>query len=226
MTAVEHSLHAPSASPRQSTAPGVRGDFRLIANMIDINSRVLDIGCSDGALLEYLTRERGVDGRGMELSQAGVNAGVSRGLSVVQGNADTDLADYPDRAFDYVVLSQTLQATHDPKNVLEQLVRIGHRAIVSFPNFGYWRVRLGLLFAGRMPVTASLPAHWYETANIHLCTILDFVELTRRCGIEIERALILGNGEKAKEIKNLWRANWLGRNGMFLLRQGLRPERD
>lgn len=213
-----------AASP-QSGRRGVRGDFRLIADMIEPSSRVLDVGCEDGALLEYLQRERGIIGRGMELSQAGVNASVSRGLSVVQGNADIDLRDYPDGAFDYVVLSQTLQATHDPREVLEQLVRIGHHAIVSFPNFGYWRVRLRLLFAGRMPVTPSLPAHWYETPNIHLCTILDFVELSQRCGIDIERALILGDGEEAREIKNLWRANWLGRNGMFLLRQAPRPAR-
>ncbi len=226
MTALDSSLGRQAGVTSPAAAARVRGDFQLIADMIETNSRVLDVGCSDGALLEYLTRERGIDGRGMELSQAGVNASVSRGLSVVQGNADTDLADYPDRAFDYVVLSQTLQATHDPRNVLEQLVRIGRHAIVSFPNFGYWRVRLRLLFSGRMPVTASLPAHWYETANIHLCTILDFVELTRRCDIDIERALILRRGEQAKEIKSLWKANWLGRNGMFLLRQYRRPGQD
>ena len=224
---VEQRLAATNAGP-ESTAVrrrgAVRGDFRLIADMIESGSRVLDIGCSDGALLEYLARERSIVGRGMELSQAGVNASVSRGLSVVQGNADTDLVDYPDGAFDYVVLSQTLQATHDPRKVMEQLVRIGQHAIVSFPNFGYWRVRLRLLFAGRMPVTPSLPDHWYETPNIHLCTILDFVELCQRGGIDIERALILGDGEEAREINNLWRANWLGRNGMFLLQRSHRQE--
>lgn len=223
---IEQRLAAAEPNPQRQTARGahvVRGDFRLIADMIEGGSRVLDVGCSDGALLEYLAREHGIVGRGMELSQAGVNASVSRGLSVVQGNADTDLVDYPDGAFDYVVLSQTLQATHDPRKVMEQLVRIGHHAIVSFPNFGYWRVRLRLLFAGRMPVTPSLPDHWYETQNIHLCTILDFVELCQRCGIEIERALILGDGEEAREINNLWRANWLGRNGMFLLRRSHQP---
>ena len=225
---IEQRLAAADPEPQRLAARGahvVRGDFRLIADMIESGSRVLDVGCSDGALLEYLARERGVVGRGMELSQAGVNASVSRGLSVVQGNADTDLVDYPDGAFDYVVLSQTLQATHDPRKVMEQLVRIGRHAIVSFPNFGYWRVRLRLLFAGRMPVTPSLPAHWYETPNIHLCTILDFVELCQRCGIDIERALILGDGEETREISNLMRANWLGRNGMFLLQRSRRQER-
>ena len=223
---VGQGLPTTEARPKSVAARGVgavRGDFRLIANMIESGSRVLDVGCSDGALLEYLAREHGIVGRGMELSQAGVNASVSRGLSVVQGNADTDLVDYPDGAFDYVVLSQTLQATHDPRKVMEQLVRIGRHAIVSFPNFGYWRVRLRLLFAGRMPVTPSLPDHWYETQNIHLCTILDFVELCQRCGIDIERALILGDGEEAREINNLWKANWLGRNAMFLLQRSRRP---
>ena len=145
--------------------------------MIPPGARVLDVGCGDGALLEYLVHELGADGRGIELSQAGVNACVARGLSVIQGDADTDLKDYPSDAFDVAVLSQTLQATRAPRKVLGELVRIGRRAIVSFPNFGHWRVRWRLFYGGRMPNTPSLPDEWYATPNIHLCTILDFEDL-------------------------------------------------
>jgi methionine biosynthesis protein MetW len=159
--------------------------------MIEPRSRVLDIGCGDGALLGYLAREKSVDGRGIELSQSGVNAGVGHGLSVIQGDADSDLDAYPDGAFDYVVLSQTLPATRHPRRVLENLVRIGKRAIVSFPNFGFWRIRLGLLRHGRMPVSGLLNQEWYETPNIHLCTIRDFVALCHHIGIRIEHSLPL-----------------------------------
>ena len=136
---------------------------------------MLDVGCGDGALLDYLVHAKGVDGRGVEISQAGVNACVTHGLSVIQGNADTDLKDYPSDAFDYIVLSQTLQATRKPHQVLKQLVRIGRHAIVSFPNFGHWRVRWQLLTRGRMPMTDSMPLQWFDTPNIHFCTILDFM---------------------------------------------------
>jgi methionine biosynthesis protein MetW len=153
---------------------GLRHDFPIIAAMVPANSRVLDIGCGDGDLLQFLQLERNVDGRGLELSQRGVNASVARGLTVVQGDADADLVDYPDGAFDVVILSQSLQVLHQPRGVLEQMLRIGQQAIVSFPNFAYWRVRWDLLRRGRMPITSDLPVPWYDTANIHLCTILDF----------------------------------------------------
>src|SRR5437764_14540371 len=175
-----------------SPAPGeLRRDLRLIAEMIEPGSRVLDIGCGDGALLAYLAREKAVDARGMELSQSGVNACVRHGLSVIQGDADRDLDAFPVGAFDVAVLSQTLQATREPRHVLETLIRIGKRAIVSFPNFGFWRIRLSLLWRGRMPVSELLNNPWYDTPNIHLCTIRDFVPLCDSSGVRIERSLTL-----------------------------------
>src|SRR5436853_3151211 len=186
-------LGATPAVPGAPAAPAdrLRRDLRLIADMIEPESRVLDIGCGDGALLAYLAREKGVDARGMELSQAGVNACVRHGLSVIQGDADRDLDAFPDGAFDIVVLSQTLQATRQPRHVLEALLRIGKRAIVSFPNFGYWRVRLSLFWRGRMPVTDLLSHTWYDTPNIHFCTIRDFVALCDETGARIEDSLTL-----------------------------------
>ncbi len=197
----------------------IRVDLLLIADMVATGARVLDIGCGDGALLDYLAHFKQVDGRGMELSQAGVNACVSHGLSVVQGDADIDLKDYPSDAFDYAILSQTLQATRDPHGVVGQLARIGRRAIVSFPNFGYWRVRMHLLTQGRMPVTAALPLHWYDTPNIHLCTILDFVELCREAGVTIERGIAITAAGKASPIRSLRLANFTGEQALFLLKR-------
>lgn len=196
-----------------------RSDLRLIADLIEPGSRVLDIGCGEGILLEYLVREKAVVGRGMELSQEGVNASVARGLSVVQGDADTALSYYPDQAFDVVVLSKTLQATRDPRAVLRQLVRIGNNAIVSFPNFGYWRIRLELLLRGRMPMTPSLPAPWYETENIHLCTLRDFVALCEQEQIRVERAFTVRDDGSPRPISSLGLANLLGHDGVFLLRR-------
>jgi methionine biosynthesis protein MetW len=165
----------------------IRGDLKLIADMVERSSRVLDIGCGDGALLAHLANVRDVDGRGMEMRQAGVNACVGRGLSVIQGDADTDLRDYPDQSFDYVILSLTLQATRNPRVVLDEMLRIGRRAIVSFPNFGHWRVRLWLLLKGTMPMSEALDDPWWATPNIHLCTIRDFDDLCHDLGIRIER---------------------------------------
>jgi len=153
---------------------GLRPDLRLIADLVEPNTRVLDVGCGDGSLLQLLADTKAVDGRGVEVERERVNACVARGLSVIQGDADSDLADYPDGAFDYAILSLTIQATLRPKEVLEQLLRIGRHAIVSFPNFGHWQVRARLLLDGRMPVTANLPEAWYVTPNVHLCTIKDF----------------------------------------------------
>src|SRR3981081_4066421 len=161
------------------TPGGARVDLLLVAEMVKPGAKVLDVGCGDGELLSILGEQRGVDGRGIELSREGVNECVAKGLAVIQGDADTDLADYPDDAFDYVILSQTLQATRRPRVVLEHMLRIGRRAIVSFPNFGHWRIRMQLLFRGRMPRTDNLPDTWYDTPNIHFCTIKDFRAL---CG--------------------------------------------
>ena len=175
----------------------IRRDLLLIAEMVTPQSRLLDVGCGDGSLLEYLAREKQVDGRGIEIRQSGVNACVARGLSVIQGDADSDLPDYPDAAFDYVVLSLTLQATRNPRKVLHEMMRIGRRAIVSFPNFAYWRVRAQLLLGGRMPMTAALDDPWYETQNIHLCTIKDFDELCARDGIVVEQRIAVdGHGKR------------------------------
>jgi len=205
------------AAGRPTRPEGVRADLRVIADMIEPGSRVLDVGCGDGDLLALLWHDRDVDGRGIEISPDGVHACVSRGLSVIQGDADTDLDDYPDAAFDYVVLSQTLQAVREPRAVLANLARIGRHAVVSFPNFGHWRVRLKLLFDGRMPMTDSLPANWYDTPNIHLCTIRDFVALCRTSGVRIERSLVFGLDGRVRERPPGWRANVLGRQAMFLL---------
>lgn len=199
--------------PRQ-----LRIDLQRIADMVSANTRLLDVGCGDGALLDYLVHEKGVDGRGIEISTAGVNACVTQGLSVIQGDADTDLHHYPDDAFDYVILSQTIQATRNPRDVLENMLRIGKKAIVSFPNFGYWRVRLGLLFFGHMPITKALPYDWYDTPNIHQCTIKDFVRLCDRLGITIERSIALNNQGDARRIhSSVFLANLVGEQGVFLL---------
>jgi methionine biosynthesis protein MetW len=198
----------------------LRGDLRLVADMIEPGSRVLDVGCGEGELLAYLAEAKGVDGRGMELSQSGVNAGVRHGLSVIQGDADHDLQDYPSDAFDYVVLSQTLQATRQPRSVIAHLVRIGRRAVVSFPNFGHWRIRLNLLVNGRMPVTPVLTHAWYETPNIHLCTILDFIALCEELGVVIERSVTLDrNGLPYRLNPRGALANLLAEQALFLLRR-------
>jgi methionine biosynthesis protein MetW len=210
-----------AASPPAAVAPApdeLRRDLRLIADMIEPNSRVLDIGCGDGALLAYLAREKSVDARGIELSQSGVNACVRHGLSVIQGDADSDLDAFPGDAFDVVVLSRTLQATRQPRHVLEALLRIGKRAIVSFPNFGFWRIRLGLLFRGQMPKSELLHNHWYDTPNIHLCTIRDFVTLCDELGARVERSLTLDRHGRPFALDPRGSlANMLAEQGMFVL---------
>jgi len=202
----------------------LRPDLAAIAAMIRPGARVLDVGCGDGALLEHL-KTKDVDGRGIEISQANVNACVARGLAVVQGDADTDLVDYPAQVFDAVILSQTIQATEKPRVVMEHLLRIGRRVAISLPNFGYWKVRLSLLAGGRMPRTRTLDYSWWATPNIHLCTLADFVDLANECNATIVEAYALDeHGGSRKVAPGSIGHSWLGPNlfaqgGVFLLKK-------
>jgi methionine biosynthesis protein MetW len=199
----------------------IRPDLALIAEMIAPKSRVLDVGCGDGALLDYLWHAKGVDGRGIELRQDRVRECVAHGLSVIQGDAETDLAHYPSEAFDYTVLGQTLQAMRNPREVLLQLARIGGRTIVSILNYGNWRIRWRLLISGHMPVQDTSTRHWYDTDNIHPCTLHDFVRLCDELGLKIERGLLIGGSDAARELhKPGWYANMFGEQGIFLLTRG------
>lgn len=201
-----------------TTASPIRVDLQLVADLVSAGSRVLDIGCGDSSLLAHLATTKGVDARGIELSMAGVRSAVSQGLSVVQGDADTDLGDYPADAFDYVILSKTLQATRDPRGVLANLLRIGRRAIVSFPNFAFWRNRLQIGLGGRMPVSDALSYQWWETPNIHFCTVRDFIALCDQDGYSIEKAFTLdGHGRKLAYPIRSHRANFFGADAVFLL---------
>ena len=193
----------------------LRPDLAIIAANVTPGSRVLDVGCGDGALMAALRDEHGVDARGLEIDPANVAAAVGRGLSVIQGDADTDLSDYPADAFDFAILSQTLQTTHRPDQVLDQLLRIGRRAFVSFPNFAHWRVRLSLLWGGRMPVTRLLPLAWYETPNIHHVTVDDFRAFVRARGLMVEGVWFL-SGDR---LTSAAAANFRAEHAVFLLRR-------
>jgi methionine biosynthesis protein MetW len=196
----------------------LRPDLQVVAELIEPGTRVLDIGCGDGALLDYLGQVKNVDARGIEIRQDGVNNCVAAGLSVIQGDANTDLSLYPTKSFDYVVLTQTLQAVQSPRDVLAELVRVGRYTIVSIPNFAFWRVRLSLLFGGRMPVTETLDHRWYETPNIHLCTIQDFIDLTSTMNLTIEREIVMdAKGRPSRLPAASIRANLLGEQAIFLL---------
>ena len=183
----------------------LRPDLAIIADAVPMASRVLDVGCGDGELMVAL-RGKGVDARGLEIDPANVTAAIARGQSVVQGDANHDLADYPDDAFDYAILSQTLQTTERPDRVVSELLRIAPRAFVSFPNFAHWRVRLALLWGGRMPVTRSIPIAWYETPNIHHVTASDFRDLVRAKGIKVERVWHLSGDKPTSDAAASWRA--------------------
>ncbi|SKB42395.1 methionine biosynthesis protein MetW [Sphingopyxis flava] len=193
----------------------LRPDLAIIADAVPAASRALDVGCGDGELMAAL-REKGVDARGLEIDPANVTAAIARGQSVVQGDANHDLADYPDNAFDYAILSQTLQTTERPDRVVDQLLRIAPRAFVSFPNFAHWRVRLALLWSGRMPVTRLLPVAWYETPNIHHVTVSDFRDLVRTRGIAVERAWYLSGDRPTSDAAASWRAE----HAIFLISRG------
>jgi methionine biosynthesis protein MetW len=197
-------------------ALGLRADLALIAAQVPVGVRVLDVGCGDGTLMAALEGARGVDARGLELDAANVAAAMARGLAVVQGDADRDLADYPDDSFDIAILSQTLQTTHRPDRVIGELLRIAPRAFVSFPNFAHWRVRWSLMWNGRMPVTAELPVSWYETPNIHHLTVDDFRGFVGERGLTVEEAWYLANGVPIGS----GGANWRAEQAVFGLRRG------
>ena len=199
-------------------ANGLRKDLRLIAELVEPNTRVLDVGCGDGALLAYLAAAKGVDARGIELSQDGVHECVSQGLAVVQGDADTDLAIYPDSSFDYVILSQTIQAMHRPRRVLEEMLRIGRFGIVSFTNYAHWRARWQLALRGRMPIARCVAEPWYCTPNIHPCTLEDFEALCAELGVLIRQRTCLGpDGDPSRLASHRWLDNLFSEQVLFVL---------
>jgi methionine biosynthesis protein MetW len=196
----------------------MKNEFKIIANLLPPQSRVLDVGCGDGTLIKVLINEKNIDARGIELGKKNVKECISKGLSVIEGNAETELSQFPDKAFDFVILSQTLQAFYTPQNVLKQLLRIGHRVIISIPNFGYWQIRAKLLFFGKMPVTKSLPYSWHDTPNLHMCSIKDFYQFCEKKEIKIDRVIGI-NGEKTSSIYkiNLEMKNLFSEVGIFLI---------
>lgn len=198
----------------------LRTDLTFIARMIHSSAKVLDVGCGDGLLLKHLLATRQVEGRGIEISQENVTRCMKRGVSVIQGNADTDLVFYPSGSFDYVVSSQVIQATHNPKQVLSEMLRIGKYVILSLPNFGYWRNRWFLFSRGRMPVTKTLSYEWYETPNIHFCTLHDFFLLCEELGCTIEKSYFIGINSQPLYggIRKIW-PNIFAEQGVFLLRK-------
>ena len=192
-------------------------DFNIISNLIPSGSNIIDVGCGDGSLLDYLDKNKNINGRGLEIDQDKIRECLAKGISVMQGDADIDLVDYPDKSFDYSILTYTLQATKKPKEVLEELVRISDKAIVSFPNFGYWKIRLNLLLSGTMPVSNNLSYSWYETPNLHFCTISDFIELCDATNTKIEKKCDLKKYTIQEYTKKSKIDNFFLESGMFLI---------
>ncbi len=196
----------------------MKQEFKIISDLIDENSHVLDVGCGDGILMEYLVKEKKVNIRGIEISKTKVQNCIAKGLAIIEGNAEEDLKQFPDKSFDYVVLSQTLQAFLNPEKVINELLRIGKQAIVTIPNFGYWKIRLHLLLKGTMPVTRTLPDEWYNTPNIHLCTIKDFVYFSKAKNFKLSKSIALRSNQLSY-IKdgNLNLKNLSSNLGIFLI---------
>ena len=196
----------------------MKNEFKIIADLIEKDTRVLDVGCADGTLMKFLEDNKNIDVRGLELSKNKVQKCIAKGLTVIEGNAETDLRQFPDKSFDYVILSQTLQAFLNPELVISELLRVGKKAIVTIPNFGYWKVRLHLLIKGTMPITETLPDEWYNTPNIHMCTIKDFVYFINSKNFKIFKSLAM-NGQTVSLInkKNLGAKNLFADLGIFLI---------
>ena len=196
----------------------MKSEYRIIADIITENTRVLDVGCDDGSLMEFLKEKKNVDIRGIEISKEKVQTCISKGLTVIEGDAEFDLKQFPDKSFDYVVLGQTLQAFINPEIVIKELLRVGNKAIVTIPNFGHWKVRLNLLFQGTMPVTKTLPNEWYNTPNIHMCTIKDFFKFSKTINFKIFKSLALMNKNvSAIKNSNLYFKNLFCELGIFLI---------
>ena len=191
-----------------------RSDYAIISELVEANTRVLDVGCGEGELLQWLAENKGVDARGVEIVGAKVQRAIARGVSVYQGDIDQGLADYPEQAFDYVILSQTLQETRKPLKVLKEMLRVGRHAIVAFPNFGHWRVRLAHLWSGRAPKTGLFPHDWYDSPNIHFLTVDDFKDLTAKEHWKVERAVFVSGNRRVQAMPNL-----LAEIAVFLVRQ-------
>ena len=197
----------------------MKKEFEIISELIENNTRVLDVGCGDGILMKYLKEEKNIDTRGLEISKKNVQNCTSKGLSVIEGNAEKDLYQFPNLSFDYVILSQTLQAFYNPEKVIDDLLRVANKAIVTIPNFGHWKVRIHLLLKGTMPVTKNLPNEWYNTPNLHMCTIKDFFNFCSKKKIELYKSIAL-NGEKTSRINkgNINIKNLSSELGIFLIK--------
>ena len=196
----------------------MKSEYKVISDIIEKSSRVLDVGCDDGTLMEFLKNNKNIDIRGIEISKEKVQTCIAKGLTVIEGNAEFDLKQFPNDSFDYVVLGQTLQAFINPEIVIKELLRVGKKAVVTIPNFGHWRVRFNLLFKGTMPITNSLPNNWYNTPNIHMCTIKDFFKFSKKINFKIYKSLALTNKNVSNiNNSNLFLKNLFGELGIFLI---------